>query len=154
VIVKDKKGRPSRISSRRTLRFLKTVCRRRLNSSTRPSPAVMKLLSRLPQPIQLHPKPRAPGGFPRNIIALVLDGQSTEAANLKHVREGIMKYVRERISDGDSVALFSISGGLQLLQDSPRTKQNSSRRLRRLTTAQLLQRLRGPRTFGGHTRNA
>src|SRR5207253_5379599 len=47
---------------------------------------------------------------------LVLDGQSTELANLKHVREGMLKYIRERISENDSVALFSISGGLQLLQ--------------------------------------
>ena len=62
------------------------------------------------------PKPRTPNGFPRNIIALVLDGQSTDLANLKHVREGTMKYIRERISDSDSVALFSISSGLQLLQ--------------------------------------
>src|SRR5713226_4453094 len=61
-------------------------------------------------------KSRTPGGFPRNIIALVLDGQSTELANVKHVREGMVKYIRERISDSDSVALFSISGGLQLLQ--------------------------------------
>ncbi|MDX6385664.1 MAG: hypothetical protein QOK48_3237 [Blastocatellia bacterium] len=60
--------------------------------------------------------PRGPSGWPRNIIALVLDGQSTELANLKHVREGTIKYIRERISDSDSVALFSISGGLQLLQ--------------------------------------
>lgn len=60
--------------------------------------------------------PKGPSGFPRNIIALVLDGQSTELANLKHVREGTIKYIRERISDSDSVALFSISGGLQLLQ--------------------------------------
>src|ERR1700730_18002006 len=63
-----------------------------------------------------EPKPRTPTGFPRNIIALVLDGQSTEVANLKHVREGIVKYIRDRISDSDSVALFSISSGLQLLQ--------------------------------------
>ena len=63
-----------------------------------------------------RPKPRTPTGFPRNIIALVLDGQSTELANLKHVREGTMKYIRERISDTDSVALFSVSSGLQLLQ--------------------------------------
>src|SRR5437762_12913713 len=63
-----------------------------------------------------QPKPANPTGFPRNIIALVLDGQSTELANLKHVREGVVKYIRERISDSDSVALFSISGGLQLLQ--------------------------------------
>jgi len=63
-----------------------------------------------------EPKPSTPTGFPRNIIALVLDGQSTELANLKHVREGIVKYIRERISDSDSVALFSVSGNLQLLQ--------------------------------------
>jgi VWFA-related protein len=63
-----------------------------------------------------QPQPRAPNGLPRNIIALVLDGQSTEVANLKHVREGMVKYIRERISDSDSVALFSISGGLQLRQ--------------------------------------
>jgi VWFA-related protein len=63
-----------------------------------------------------EPKPRTPNGFPRNIIALVLDGQSTELGNLKHVREGITKYIRERISDDDSVALFAISGDLQLLQ--------------------------------------
>jgi VWFA-related protein len=61
-------------------------------------------------------KPQSPTGFPRNIIALVLDGQSTELGNLKHVREGMLKYIRERITDNDSVALFSISGGLQLLQ--------------------------------------
>src|SRR6266568_5842451 len=67
-------------------------------------------------------KPRTPNGFPRNIIALVLDGQSTELANLKHVREGIVKYIRERISDSDSVALFSISGGLQLLQSFTQDK--------------------------------
>ena len=63
-----------------------------------------------------QPQPRAPNGLPRNIIALVLDGQSTEGANLKHVLEGMVKYIRERISDSDSVALFSISGGLKLLQ--------------------------------------
>src|SRR6266542_6968474 len=69
-----------------------------------------------------EPRSRLPNGFPRNVIALVLDGQSTELANLKHVREGIMKYIRERISDNDSVALFSISGGLQLLQPFTRDK--------------------------------
>ena len=66
--------------------------------------------------VSTQPTGRTPNGFPRNIIALVLDGQSTELANLKHVREGIVKYIRERISDTDSVALFSISGGLRLLQ--------------------------------------
>jgi VWFA-related protein len=66
--------------------------------------------------VSTQPKARTPTGLPRNIIALVLDGQSTEVANLKHVRDGITKYIRERISDNDSVALFAISGDLQLLQ--------------------------------------
>ena len=57
-----------------------------------------------------------PSHLPRNIVSLVLDGQTTETANLKHVRDGIVKYIRERISDTDSVALFSISAGLRLLQ--------------------------------------
>src|SRR5712692_2011968 len=56
-----------------------------------------------------------PSGFPRSIIALVLDEQTTEAANLKQVRDGTLKYVRERVSDNDSVALLSVAGGLQLL---------------------------------------
>ena len=60
--------------------------------------------------------PRPPHNVPRNIIALVLDGQSTEGANLKHVREGMTKYIRDHITTNDSVALFAISGGLQLLQ--------------------------------------
>ncbi|HVQ40485.1 MAG TPA: VWA domain-containing protein, partial [Pyrinomonadaceae bacterium] len=59
---------------------------------------------------------REPNSLPRNIISLVLDAQSTEGANLKHVRDGMTKYIRERITDSDSVALFAISGGLQLLQ--------------------------------------
>ena len=62
------------------------------------------------------PMSRTPAGLPRNIIALVLDGQTTEGQNLKYVRDGMTKYIRERITDSDSVALFAISGGLQLLQ--------------------------------------
>ena len=66
--------------------------------------------------VSTQPTGRPPNGLPRNIVCLVLDGQSTELANLKRVREGIIKYIRERITANDSVALFSISGGLQLLQ--------------------------------------
>jgi VWFA-related protein len=60
--------------------------------------------------------PRLSNALPRNIISLVLDGQTTEASHLKQVRDGIIRYIRERVSDSDSVALFSITGGLQLLQ--------------------------------------
>ncbi|MDX6289123.1 MAG: hypothetical protein QOH42_922, partial [Blastocatellia bacterium] len=52
-----------------------------------------------------QPDSRTRNGLPRNIIALVLDGQSTQVSNLKHVREGIVKYIRERTSASDSVAL-------------------------------------------------
>lgn len=61
-------------------------------------------------------EPLPPPNLPRNIIGLVLDGQSTGGANLKHVREGITKYFRDHITASDSVALFAISGGLRLLQ--------------------------------------
>jgi VWFA-related protein len=46
--------------------------------------------------------------LPRNVIALVLDGQTTEATNLKPVRDGIVKFVKDRITTDDSTALFAI----------------------------------------------
>ena len=64
-----------------------------------------------------------PSHFPRNIVSLVLDGQTTEATNLKPVRDGIIRYIRERITTNDSVALFAISGGLQLLQPFTQDKE-------------------------------
>ena len=69
-----------------------------------------------PAGISASTGPRPPNNLPRNIISLVFDAQTTEGSNLKHVRDGMTKYIRERISDSDSVALFAISGGLQLLQ--------------------------------------
>jgi VWFA-related protein len=62
------------------------------------------------------PAPPAAKGSPRNFISLVLDFQTTEHTNLKQVREGTLKYIRERISNDDTVALFSVSNSLQLLQ--------------------------------------
>ncbi|MGH9874722.1 MAG: VWA domain-containing protein [Pyrinomonadaceae bacterium] len=114
VIVKDKKGKPvtdlkaedfvvSENGVTQNIEFFDST----LTSGNEPG-------QRLTTGTQAKPLP--PSGLPRNIIALVLDGQTTEASNLTHVREGITKYIRERISDTDSVALFSISAGLQLLQ--------------------------------------
>ena len=76
-----------------------------------------------PNTTSRQPTPRPPNYLPRNIVSLVLDGQTTEAANLKPVRDGIVKYVRERITNNDSVALFAISGGLQLLQPFTQDKE-------------------------------
>ena len=52
----------------------------------------------------------------RNVISLVLDGQTTEQQNLKPLREGTLRYIRDRIADTDAVAVFSVAAGLQLLQ--------------------------------------
>jgi VWFA-related protein len=60
---------------------------------------------------------------PRNLVALVLDGQTTEAANLKPVRDGIVKFVKDRITTEDSAALFAIAGGLQLVQPFTQDKE-------------------------------
>src|SRR5262245_9493995 len=64
-----------------------------------------------------------PGAEPRaNIISLVLDGATTDLANFKQVRESTLKYIRERVADTDSVAVFGISNDLQLLQPFTKDK--------------------------------
>ncbi|HYX30604.1 MAG TPA: VWA domain-containing protein, partial [Pyrinomonadaceae bacterium] len=127
VIVKDKKGKPITdlkaedfsVSENGTAQKIEFFDSTLTNTSATSKPTE----TGAPTAVSTEPPPRT-GAFPRNIIALVLDGQSTELVNLKHVREGMVKYIRERVSETDSVALFSISGGLQLLQ--PFT-QNKSR---------------------------
>jgi VWFA-related protein len=58
----------------------------------------------------------APPTAPRNYIALVVDSQNTDLTNLKQVREGTLKYIREQITPDDVVALLSVTNGLQMLQ--------------------------------------
>jgi len=53
---------------------------------------------------------------PRNYVALVLDSQTTDITNLKQVREGTLKYIRDQITAEDIVALLSVTNGLQMLQ--------------------------------------
>src|SRR5437764_14206540 len=119
VIVKDKKGKPVTDLKAEDFTVSENGVPQKIAffDSTLSSLGVTGQSTDAVAPIEQNP--RTPTGFPRNIIALVLDGQSTELANLKHVREGMLKYDRERITDDDSVALFSISGGLQLLQHCP-----------------------------------
>ena len=57
-----------------------------------------------------------PSAAPRNYVALVLDSQTTDITNMKQVREGTVKYVREQFTDNDVVALLSVTNGLQMLQ--------------------------------------
>src|ERR1044072_7080880 len=60
--------------------------------------------------------PTPPATAPRNYVSLVLDFQSTDIANLKRVREGAIKYVRDRMTDAEGVALLTVTHGLQLVQ--------------------------------------
>jgi VWFA-related protein len=59
---------------------------------------------------------RAPLAQARNVISIVLDSQTTEQQNLRHLRDGTLKYIRERVADTDAVAVFGVAAGLQLLQ--------------------------------------
>jgi VWFA-related protein len=61
-------------------------------------------------------KPVAPSSGPTHIISLVLDGATTEQGNLKQVREGMLRYIRERIAPADMVAIFAVTTDLRLLQ--------------------------------------
>jgi VWFA-related protein len=70
---------------------------------------------------------------PRNYVALVLDSQTTDISNLKQVREGMLKYVREQITDEDVVALLSVTNGLQMLQPFTQDKAKLIASLEELT---------------------
>jgi VWFA-related protein len=58
------------------------------------------------------PSPTAP----RHYVSLVLDSQTTDQTNLKPLREGAIKYIREQVTEADAVAILSVTNGLQMLQ--------------------------------------
>jgi VWFA-related protein len=116
VIVKDKKGRPLTGLKPEDFTITENGVPQKIEFFDSTLTSATEVTQSTNAVGSTETKPRSQSSFPRNIIALVLDGQSTELANLKHVREGMLKYIRERVSESDSVALFSISGGLQLLQ--------------------------------------
>ncbi|MBK6795637.1 MAG: VWA domain-containing protein [Acidobacteria bacterium] len=62
------------------------------------------------------------GGGRSNLISLVIDGATTDLSNFKQVKEGSLKYIRERITDTDTVAVFGIANDLQLLQSFTQDK--------------------------------
>lgn len=57
-----------------------------------------------------------PATAPRNYVSLVLDSQTTDLTNLKQVREGAIKYIREQVTGADVVAILSVTNGLQMVQ--------------------------------------
>lgn len=74
------------------------------------------------QPSGATPSTRAQSGAAGNIISLVLDGLNTDALNMKRTRDGMAKYIKEQVTDTDTVALFAVTGGLQLLQPFTRDR--------------------------------
>jgi VWFA-related protein len=62
------------------------------------------------------PSTTTPATAPRNYVSLVLDSQTTDIVNLKEVRDGAIKYVREQMTDADVVAILSVTNGLRMLQ--------------------------------------
>ena len=81
------------------------------------------------EPTTTTPPPAAA----RNFVALVLDSQTTDVTNLKQVREGTLKYVRENITDADVVAILSVTNGLQMLQPFTQDKAKLIAALENLT---------------------
>ena len=79
--------------------------------------------------------PAAPATATRNYIALVLDSQSTDFTNMKPVREGAIKYVREQVTDADAVAILSVTNGLQMLQPFTQDKARLIASLEKLGSA-------------------
>lgn len=83
-----------------------------------------------PQSIEFLDPPGAPASPegartapPRNVVSLLLDAQTTESTQFKRIAEGTNRYVRERVADTDSVAVFRIGrAGLQLVQPFTRDK--------------------------------
>ncbi|HJU93209.1 MAG TPA: VWA domain-containing protein [Pyrinomonadaceae bacterium] len=63
-----------------------------------------------------------PSTAPRNYVSLVLDSQTTDITNLKLVREGAIKYVREQVTDADVVAVLTVTNGLQMVQSFTQDK--------------------------------
>jgi len=72
---------------------------------------------------------------PRNYVSLVLDFQSTDIINLKPVREGAIKYVREQVTDADAVAVLTVTHGLQMVQTFTQDKERLIAALENLGTA-------------------
>src|SRR5262249_35312510 len=121
VMVKDKKGKPITNLKADDFNVSENGVAQKIEffDSTLTNNDSQKESASAPTEVQKEPARRAP----RNVISLVMDAQTTEGANLKFVREGVTKYINESILDSDSVALFAITGGLQLLQPFTQDKQ-------------------------------
>ena len=115
VIVKDKKGKYIADLKAEDFTIVENGVAQKIeffDAPLTPSPRTESKTTTAPAPQPTTPAPAAP----RNYVALVLDSQTTDITNMKQVREGMLKYLREQVTDDDVVALLSVTNGLQLLQ--------------------------------------
>lgn len=113
VLVKDKKGKYVADLKAEDFKIFENGVQQKIEFFDAP---LAGATNRTKTPAGVQPEPSEPPGITRNYVTLVIDSQTTNVTNLKQVREGTIKYVREQITDGDVVALLSVTNGLQLLQ--------------------------------------
>jgi len=116
VIVKDKKGKY--VSDLKPEDFTITEDGKAQKLEFFDAPIVRIEVHKPGDTVAAAPSAPAPGPATatRNYVALVLDLQSTDITNLKPVRDGMIKYIREQISDADAVAVLSVTNSLRMLQ--------------------------------------
>lgn len=112
VLVKDKKGKYVADLKAEDFTIFENGVQQKLEFFDAPLVGTNR---RTATPGGVQPEPSEPAGVPRNYVMLVVDSQTTDITNLKEVREGTIKYVREQITDSDVVALLSVTNNLQLL---------------------------------------
>jgi VWFA-related protein len=112
VIVKDKKGKYIADLKAEDFTIVENGVEQKIEFFDAPLSRTETKTATAPEAATIAPPPAAA----RNYVALVLDSQTTDLTNVKQVREGMLKYIREQITENDIVALLSVTNGLQMLQ--------------------------------------
>ena len=112
VIVKDKKGKYVSDLKAEDFRITENGVAQKIEFFDAP----------LLRPDAANPGELAVTTVPRNYVSLVLDFQTTDVTNLKQVREGAIRYVREQMTDADAVAVLTVTNSLRMLQSFTQDK--------------------------------
>lgn len=112
VIVKDKKGKYIADLEAEDFTILENGVAQKIEFFDAPLTRTETTTTIAPGAQPATPAPAAA----RNFVALVIDSQTTDITNLKQVREGTLKYIRENITEEDVVAILSVTNGLHMLQ--------------------------------------
>jgi VWFA-related protein len=117
VIVKDKKGKYVPDLKAEDFTIFENGVQQKLEAFDAPLAGSGKRGNTTTTPAAGGPgEPTGPATSARNYVTLVLDSQTTDITNLKQVREGMLKYAREQLTDADVVALLSVTNTLNLIQ--------------------------------------